>query len=83
MTTTTILTEQQIRDLREIGEDIQACERDLAAGREPAISTQPNGRDIRLVRGGFATQPANDNYWITVASLDDAIAAYDRPQDYR
>ncbi len=83
MTQTTILTEAQIRDLTEIGESVAACERDLVAGGEPCVSHTPNGREIRLVRGGFAVQPANDNYWITVPAIDDAMAAFERPQDYR
>lgn len=83
MTQTTTLTEAQRRDLAEIGESITECERDLEAGRERCVSHTPNGREIRLVRGGFRVQPANDNYWLDVNSIDDAMAAYERPQDYR
>ena len=84
MTATQIsLTEKQIAGLREIGEDVRACERDLNAGKEPCISHQPCGREIRLVAGGFATQPAGDNYWIAVPTLDDAIEAYENPSKFR
>ncbi len=77
------LTREQIADLREIGEDVEQCRRDLEAGRKPAVATTPNGREIRLVPGGFAVQPRNDNYWVRVPTIDDAMAAFERPQDYR
>jgi hypothetical protein len=83
MTTATILTDAQIADLREIGESVTQAERDLTAGREPVVSTTPNGRNILLVRGGFSVQPRNDNYWITVPSIDAAMDAFENPAKYR
>ena len=80
---TTILTAEQVAELKEIGEDVAACERDLAAGKEPCVSHTPNGREIRLVRGGFAVQPHNDNYWVTVPTIDAAMDAFANPQNYR
>ena len=84
MTTTKItLTPEQTTDLREIGEDLRTCERDLNAGREPCVSHTPNGREIRLTPGGFAVQPANDNYWLTVPTVDAAMDAFENPGKYR
>lgn len=84
---TDTLTSAQISDLREIGESVSACQRDLSAGKEPVVSTTPNGRNILLVRGGFSVQPQNDNYWLnywlTVASLDEALDAFEHPEKYR
>ena len=81
--TTATLTAAQRADLIEIGKDLAACERALASGHTPAISTTPNGRDIRLAPGGFQVQPENDNYWLTVPTIDAAMDAFERPENYR
>ncbi len=81
-----MLTPMQISELRECGygrTEIDRLAKAVAAGSEPCVSTTPNGRDIRLVLGGFSVQPANDNYWMTVASIDDAMDAFENPAAYR
>ena len=85
------LTTQQIDDLTGLGEDfggnaaefIDTCVRELSAGREPVVSGHPCGRDIKLVRGGFATQ-AHDgaDRWIHVQSFGQAIAAHKHPERF-
>jgi hypothetical protein len=50
---------------------------------EVTVSSTPNGRDIRLVKGGFIVQPRDDNYWITVPSIDDAMDAFEHPEKHR
>jgi hypothetical protein len=85
------LTTQQIDDLTGLGEDfggkpthfIDHCIRELAAGREPVVSGHPCGRDIKLVRGGFATQ-AHDgaDRWIRVGSFGQAIEAHKHPERF-
>jgi hypothetical protein len=63
-------------------EFIERCIRQLAAGREPAVSSHPCGRDIKLVRGGFATQAHDGARWIHVRSFSQAIEAHKHPERF-
>jgi hypothetical protein len=56
--------------------------RDLAAGNSPVVSGHRCGREIRLVKGGFETQGKDDDRWIRVRSLNEAIDAYDHPERF-
>ena len=84
------LTPQQIADLTGLGEDfggdaeafIDDCVRDLGAGESPVVSGHPCGREIRLVKGGFETQAADDDRWIRVRSLSEAIEAHKHPERF-
>jgi hypothetical protein len=84
------LTPQQIADLTDLGGDfggnaaefVETCVRDLAAGRSPVVSGHPCGREIRLVKGGFETQAKDDDGWIRVRSLNEAIAAHQHPERF-
>jgi len=38
------------------------------------------GREIRRVKGGWESQPWNDNYWRTFADLLDAVRFATRPE---
>ena len=48
------------------------------AGSCIVVERQPNGRDIRYMpdKQVYETQPANDNYWITCRTVDEARAVY-------
>ena len=84
------LTPQQIADLTGLGGDfgadatefVDACVRDLAAGKSPVVSGHPCGREIRLVKDGFETQAKDDDRWIRVRSMNEAIEAYDHPERF-
>ncbi len=43
----------------------------------------PNGRHIVAKGGGFEVQPYNDNYWIKVKNLSQALVAHRHPELYR
>lgn len=36
----------------------------------------PNGREVRIVDGGYQVQPHNDNYWIRCRTLPEARRAF-------
>jgi hypothetical protein len=71
----------------------EAARADLGDGfRGPApdidppntVALTPNGRYVRRQPDGRLTvQPHNDNYLLTVDTLDAAKGAYFRPQDFR
>jgi hypothetical protein len=45
----------------------------------PVICNTPNGREVRLVDGRYEVQPHNDNYWISCASVAEAMYRYRFP----
>lgn len=59
------------------------CEKLIAHGYQVVATQTPNGRWIRAVKGGFEVQPRNDNYWIKVRTLSQALTAFERPELYR
>lgn len=83
MATKIELPAAMVADLEEIGESVSEVIRDIEAGREPCVSHTPNGRDIRCTAKGFIVQPRNDNYWITVPTIDAAMDAFENPAKYR
>lgn len=51
---------------------------------EVVVEYTPNGREIRMgTDGKYHVQPHDDNYWITVETLDGAREAYWHPEWYR
>lgn len=46
------------------------------------IARSPNGRNIVADHEGIRVQPHNDNYWITVKSVEEAMNAYFHPEEY-
>ena len=45
--------------------------------RSHVLCMTPNGREIRRTHDGrIEVQPHDDNYWITVDTLDEAFRAY-------
>ena len=48
------------------------------AGSCIIVERTPNGRDIRYLpdKNVYEAQPANDNYWITCKTIDEARAVY-------
>lgn len=73
-----------------LGTAEEICLTILLCGYEVRVSL-PSGRYIAAVlnRDGaktsvqFEVQPKNDNYWITVANLSQALVAHDYPEMYR
>ncbi len=48
------------------------------------VAQTPNGRDVRRrTDGRLEVQPHNDNYWIAVDSLEQAMDAYYNPGKFR
>lgn len=47
------------------------------------VAYTENGREIRKVGDHYEVQPRNDNYWIKVNSITEAIDAYSHPEKYR
>lgn len=75
--------ELQAAELRSINESVRSVQAACARGETVEVSTTPNGRYI-LARGlGFSVQPKNDNYWIDVATIDEAMDAFENPAAYR
>lgn len=46
------------------------------------IARSPNGRNVIADNEGVHVQPHNDNYWITVGSVEEAMDAYLHPEKY-
>lgn len=74
-----------------IGTAEAICRSIIQCGYEVRIPV-PNGRHIEVVlkQGDaikpmlqFNVQPKNDNYWLSVANLSQALTAYERPELYR
>lgn len=85
MTATQItLAPSVLADLLEIDEPIKDVLRDLANGFTPCVSHTPNGREVRVAKDGqsFEVQPRNDNYWISVPTIDAALEAFDDPAKF-
>jgi hypothetical protein len=61
----------------------QANRRIAELSKPIVVTTLPNGREIRFQGGKFSVQPLNDNYWLSVDTLDEAIDACDNPEKYR
>jgi len=63
----------------------QIAEALIQAGYHAAIvGLTDNGREIRYEQDRkYHVQPHNDNYWLAVATLDEARDAYHHPEKYR
>jgi hypothetical protein len=61
----------------------EICAALVAAGYIVKAADTPNGREVRATKSGFEVQPRNDNYWIPVATLAQALDAFENPAQYR
>ena len=75
----------------EDGTEMTACGEEVcltASDPNPVLDSEiigesPDGRPIlKLEDGTFQVQPHDDNYWITIETLDEVQEAYQHPENY-